>query len=142
VLAGGGAIDGIVVWLGDVAPRFGSDARPGGGGGFDGVAGAAARIDAEAGGGGAEGCEADGGSGGGCDGGMAATLPWLGGCAGPGMPISVFFISCDGRETGTFAPEPGGGGGTADVRGWLFFPRPSKISRSEPPLLSSDIRVS
>ena len=38
--------------------------------------------------------------------------------------------------------EVGGGGGVAAVRVALFFPRPSKISRSDPLLLSSDIRVS
>ena len=162
---------GTLVWLGELlvggctACRFGSEPRPGGGGGFDGCA---ARVEPD--------CGGDDGSGGGCDtrpdggpaegedgiadadvggvdGGIAGRLLPLGGWAGPGIPMSVFFMSpcayalaagaagiCD-AELG--APmDPGGGGGTADVRGELFLPRPSKMSRSEPLLLSSDIRVS
>jgi len=82
-------------------------------------------------------------------------LPWLGGCAGPGIPMSVRFMSAFGRALCEATAsgdaeldagfETGGGGGTfseAGVRGELFLPRPSKISRSEPLLLSSDIRVS
>lgn len=45
-----------------------------------------------------------------------------------------------GGATATFDTD--GGGGTVDVFTELFFPRPSKISRSEPPLFSFDIRVS
>jgi len=77
-------------------------------------------------------------------GGTAGRLPWLGGCAGPGIPMRVRFMSAPGGggAAGTCEAEPGGGGGAADVRPTLFLPRPSKISRSEPLLLSSDIRVS
>jgi hypothetical protein len=101
-------------------------------------AGCAARIAPDAGG-------DEGRAGGICDcddGWIAGSEDWLGGCAGPGIPKRVFFIS--GFATPIWEPEPGGGGGTAaGVRAELFFPRPSKISRSEPPpLLSSDIRVS
>jgi hypothetical protein len=93
---------------------------------------------------GAGGCEAGSA---GIDGGIEGGWLWLGGCAGPGIPISVRFISERAAfcAVGTFDAEAGGGGGaagTADVRPVLFLPRPSKISRSEPLLLSSDIRVS
>jgi hypothetical protein len=141
-------------WLaGDVAARFGSEPRPGGGGGFD-AAGAggcetdAARIDADADGvaGGADGRGggADGRPEGGAAGWMAGSDDWLGvDCAGPGIPMRVFFSSAPGFAA-TCAPDPGGGGGTADVLpdAGPFLPRPSKMSRSEPPFLSSDIRVS
>lgn len=183
VLAGGGTWLGAFCvplgdaaampdWLGEPDPgtawRFGSDARPGGGGGLEGVGGAdgvAARIDPDCGGddgsGGGddtrpEGGPAAGGAGGrasteddepeddGDAGGIAASPLWLGGCAGPGIPMSVFFMSPAGMATGICGAEadPGGGGGAADVRAELFLPRPSKMSRSEPLLLSSDIRVS
>ena len=39
-------------------------------------------------------------------------------------------------------PDPGGAGGAAGDRSEFFLPRPSKMSRSDPPLFSSDIRVS
>lgn len=149
--------------------RFGSEPRPGGGGGLladgaaDGVAdGAAAGIDPDGGsGGGRDGLGADGaaaavivpdervdwsvgGSGGGAEGvdpdggagGGAATG------AGPGIPRSVFFTSSGaGRADET---EPGGGGGAfTGCTEAVFFPRPSKMSRSDPPfLLSFDIRDS
>jgi hypothetical protein len=167
-------------WLGGppcTAWRFGSEPRPGGGGGFDGVGaadGAAARIDpdcgAEEGSGGGDDTRPDGGPllgrAGGADGrastraslaraslapdddgdtgGISGRLLWLGGCAGPGIPMSVFFMSATGFAAGIWGAEadPGGGGGAADVRPVLFLPRPSKMSRSEPLLLSSDIRVS
>jgi hypothetical protein len=80
----------------------------------------------------------------GCDDGEGDGAP----CAGPGIPIRVFLVSAGGGITGAvaascaLADDPGGGGGAAAVRGVLFFPRPSKMSRSEPLLLSSDIRVS
>ena len=158
-----------------VAPRFGSALRPGGGGGFDGGAdGEAARIAPDAGGsgggaeilppdaGGDEPIEPEGRDDGedvfpvGCpvvamgEGFIAGKLPWLGGCAGPGIPINVFFVSSAGGMKGTAGAaamcelDPGGGGGAAaaGVAGVLFFPSPSKMSRSEPLLLSSDIRVS
>jgi hypothetical protein len=143
--AGGGALltraAGVVLLLGSgggcdgVELRFGNDPLPGGGGGFDGAGcdAEAARIEPD--GGGADGAGPDAG----IDGTDGA---WLGGWAGPGIPINVFFMSGPLGRAATCAPEPGGGGGVADVRAWLFFPRPSKISRSEPPLLSSDIRVS
>ncbi|MBX3192429.1 MAG: hypothetical protein KF819_35890 [Labilithrix sp.] len=139
---------GMPGWLpleGCVPARFGSDPRPGGGGGFDGEAAGvdteAARIDAEGGAGGADGLTDGGAAGIAPDtGGAPGTPLWL---AGSGNPTSVFFIpSFAFGAAGTCELDPGGGGGTADVRVELFFPRPSKISRSEPPLLSSDIRVS
>lgn len=160
--AGGAASIGGLLF---VAARFGSDPRPGGGGGGllarspgltariapepggadgDGVVGAGggaatiapvAELDGRVGGpdaGSGGGCDADAGSGGGALG------------AGPGIPRSVFFASrAAGRDAGTCAEEPGGGGGAAAERS-DFFPRPSKMSRSDPPplLLSFDIRVS
>ena len=68
--------------------------------------------------------------------GAGLTLPLVA-LGAPGGPETG---SCDAELEAPF--EFGGGGGTADVRGTLFFPRPSKMSRSEPLLLSSDIRVS
>lgn len=124
------------------------------------VAGAAAFIDPDAGGrgGGALGLAAgidgrdacaatSGGSGGGTDAGGAGIAPGSVGAepgAGPGIPSSVRFMSFWGFVA-TCEPEPGGGGGAAAplwLVGPLFFPRPSKMSRSDPPLFSSDIRVS
>jgi hypothetical protein len=126
-------------WLaGPWPPMFGSDPRPGGGGGLLGDGAGddwlAARI------------VPLGGMGGGRDGG-AGSLPGSVGCvgAGFGIPSNVFFIamSLAVRGAATCWPEPGGGGGAAaGFRSEFFFPRPSKISRSDPPLLSSDIRVS
>ena len=103
----------------------------------------------------------DGGSGGGADGrpagggaegslgSLVVLAPGSVGAvdAGPGMPISVFFASSiapcpDWMAAAMCDPEPGGGGGAAGFRSEFFFPRPSKISRSDPPLFSSDIRVS
>ena len=166
---------GMFDWLGDCGgcvTTFGSEPRPGGGGGFDGVAGgafdgdarastptAAARKAAAAAPRCAAGGRPRGGAGGGRrpdapartrtassaePGGVAGMAPWLGGCAGPGMPISVLFMSAGRLAAATFGGggRRGGGGGAADVRAALFLPRPSKISRSEPLLLSSDIRVS
>ena len=133
--------------------RLGSVERPGGGSG---------RADVDAGR-----IDAGGGSGGGpedgpCDGGAdVADVAWVGGAgtgagagtgeadvvAGAGIPMSVRFIS--GRAgmfpeaaAARLAAAPGGGGGAAGMRAELFLPRPSKISRSEPLFLSSDIRVS
>jgi hypothetical protein len=140
-------------WLeGCVAARFGSEPRPGGGGGLlgDDGAGCTARIEPDGGGAG----RAEGGAG------MLGSLPSEGEVgAGPGIPSSVFFMSAAGLLA-TCAPEPGGGGGApgdpacgvkpgvpacgvrAGFRSEFFLPRPSKISRSDPPLFSSDIRVS
>ena len=155
VLAGGGAwlctfcvvlgaCDGEVIaagmfdWLGELAwaegwvTMFGKEPRPGGGGGFDGVAaggfeGVATRIEPDCGGfdgsgGGAEtrpeggpaegaddaaaaiaGADADGvvGGAGGADG----VALWLGGWAGPGIPISVFFMSTSGFAASTFGAD-------------------------------------
>jgi len=135
--------------------RFGSDPRPGGGGGglLTTEPDVGAGIDA------GPAAATDGGSGGGCDacaggaawlGGGAGGAAWLGGGAGGadaglGIPSSVFFASAGkgaGREA-TCDDDPGGGGGAAGERSDDFFPRPSKISRSDPPpLLSFDIRVS
>jgi len=176
VLAGGGMVGTFWVAVGPadaggaasiggllfVAARFGSEPRPGGGGGGllacepGADEGPAARVDPEtgegvdagAGAGAAAMPEVDGwvagagaddvgGSGGGwdgCDGGLDA---------GPGIPSSVFFASSDTGRAATFDDDPGGGGGAAGERSDDFFPRPSKISRSDPPpLLSFDIRVS
>jgi hypothetical protein len=112
-----GLTAGMFDWLGELlvgpctAWRFGNEPRPGGGGGLEAVGGGAdgwtARIEPD--------CGADEGSGGGCEtrpdggpaggdadmggadmggaGGIAGRLPPLGGCAGPGIPISVFFMS-------------------------------------------------
>lgn len=177
-LVAGGMFDG----LGDpvCATRFGSDPRPGGGGGFDGDAAGALEAEAtriapdcggeDGSGGGAEMRPPDGGPAAGGDegaaamagadaegvvggGGGAAGMPEpLGAWAGPGIPMSVFFMSTTGLAgagavagvTARFGADAdwGGGGGAAAVRGVLFLPRPSKMSRSEPLLLSSDIRVS
>lgn len=150
-------------WLDDEGPwRFGSDARPGGGGGFEGDDDVgAARTAPEVGavdgsGGGTETRPPDaGGDDGIADadvglGGIEGVLLAFGGGGGIGSPVNVFFVS-KGAGTGAVATpdavegvavDPGGGGGAADVRPELFFPRPSKMSRSEPLLLSSDIRVS
>jgi hypothetical protein len=67
--------------------------------------------------------------------------------AGPGMPISVFFPSIRiDPDDGWLGEDPGGGGGggaAAVVLSADFFPSPSKMSRSDPPPLSSlDIRFS
>jgi hypothetical protein len=107
--------------------------------------GAAARIAPEAGG-------ADGGRDSGMlcddDGCVAGSEDALGGFAGPAIPSSVLFRSVGFWPTApaTCALDPGGGGGTAALPPAVFFPRPSKMSRSDPPpmppLLSSDIRVS
>ena len=81
--------------------RFGSEARPGGGGGFDGEEGGemdpdgdAARSepdwDGSGGGDDTRPCETGGGGGTDADDG---SVPWLGGCAGPGIPTRVRFIS-------------------------------------------------
>jgi hypothetical protein len=156
-----GDVDGLALaagmfdWLVDEG-MFGSEPRPGGGGGLltgppcD--AGFTARIDdCEVGpAGGADacwpdgGCDAEAGSGGGTERGGAGIAASLCGMGLGATPISVFFRPSPGFTfAATCEPEPGGGGGTADVFGELFFPRPSKMSRSElPPLLSSDIRVS
>jgi hypothetical protein len=157
--------------------RFGSDPRPGGGGGFEADGGADAvgeRIDPEGGpddgsGGGTEtrpgeleagpgptadaetggARDADGavGGAGGAEGvaGAEGALLGVDDGAGPGIPMSVFFMSATGGFTTAICgaeAELGGGGGAADVRPVLFLPRPSKMSRSEPLLFSSDIRVS
>lgn len=152
VLGGGGATDatlciplgwpdaGAAAWIGGelfVSARFGSASRPGGGGGL--LAGGAARIDPDAGGWEAAGIPALDGR---VDGAGGATgVAW--GVAGPGMPSSVRFASNPGGVAGMFDDEPGGGGGAAAERSELFFPRPSKMSRSDPPpLLSFDIRDS
>jgi hypothetical protein len=155
VLAGGGTGGGALVrcvalggldwvtaaaacggWLaGETPATFGSEPRPGGGGGLLGdAAGEAARIVPLGGMGGREG-------------GAVGSLPGSVGCvgAGLGMPSSVFFMakSLPPRGAAMCWPDPGGGGGAAaGFRSEFFFPRPSKMSRSDPPLLSSDIRVS
>jgi hypothetical protein len=161
---GGGTFE---LALGASAPPFdgmlGSDPRPGGGGGLLGVAariepdgggfealgsgsgggfdaggggaGAAAPIEpdgrAEGGGGRGGGCEADGGAVGG------------GVTAGPGIPSSVFFASSGAERApgggGAFDVDAGGGGGAPGERSADFFPRPSKMSRSEPFFVSFDI---
>jgi hypothetical protein len=63
--------------------------------------------------------------------------------AGLLMPSSVVFIPLSiprsvGGGGGT-DPDVGGGGGVCDVRVALFFPSPSKTSRSDPPLLFTAI---
>src|SRR5205814_4019169 len=102
-------------------------------GGWEG--GEAARIDADG-----------GGAGGGGAGGTAGSEDSLGGgkAAGPARPRSVFLRARPSPcFAATCAPEPGGAGGAFGAWTELFFPRPSKISRSDPPpLFSSDIRVS
>ncbi|OJY31145.1 MAG: hypothetical protein BGO98_45545 [Myxococcales bacterium 68-20] len=145
VLAAGGGTDGGFCEPGGagmlpasfVAAMFGSEPRPGGGGGLLAgtepmglVAGPAERAD----GGGGSGCEDAGGGIGAVD------------VAGLGIPSSVFFAS-SGWVADTCADEAGGGGGAAAAAGErsaVFFPRPSKMSRSDPPplLVSFDIRVS
>jgi hypothetical protein len=65
--------------------------------------------------------------------------------AGLGIPRSVRRASGAGSAACRREADPGGAGGAEGVeRSLVFFPRPSKISRSDPPLLfvSLDIRVS
>jgi hypothetical protein len=119
------------------AARIDPDGGAGGGGALAAVAGTLLRWAFAA---------SSGGSGGGIDGGAGGAggtgTDGLEPRAGPGIPRRVRFMSIAGFAA-TCDPEPGGGGGTgALVLGVLFFPRPSKMSRSEPPLFSSDIRVS
>lgn len=187
-LIGGGADGGFCVPGGAgmpaasfVAAMFGSDARPGGGGGLlteAEPAGRDAEVTARADGGGGSGGSdvvGDGNEGAavvavGADGGNEDTVGSAdtvgaedaeggdavgiedaeggGGTADVGSlgsPSSVFFASIGGWAV-TCADEAGGGGGavTAGERSAAFFPRPSKMSRSDPPpfLVSFDIRVS
>jgi hypothetical protein len=95
----------------------------------------AARIGPDGGGGGLYGMEADA---------WPLELVEVDTDAGSGIPTSVFLASMgDMRAAGRCELEPGGGGGAAAGLS-DFFPRPSKMSRSDPPprLLSFDIRVS
>ena len=129
---------GMFDWLdacGDTCvTTFGSEPRPGGGGGFDGEAGGAfdrdaTRIDPDCGGddgsgGGAEMRPPEGGPAGGEEGaagipdadadgvvggagGIAGMAPWLGGWAGPGIPIRVLFMSMTGFAAARFGAEAG-----------------------------------
>ena len=129
--------------------RFGSDPRPGGGGGLL-AGGGALRMDPE--GGGDDGWAEDGTPLAGPtetgrvtgDDGIDGSRSDCG--VGSGIPRSVFFASIGTvRAARTCAEDPGGAGGAA-AGGFseVFFPRPSKMSRSDPPprLLSFDIRVS
>ena len=108
-------------WLdGPDAERFGSEPRPGGGGGLlgdedgpEGVDGDTARIVPEGGAGGFDGGGFDAGEDCVCG---AASLPRFGVVgAGFGIPRSVFFISPIGFAA-TCWPDPGGGGGASGLR--------------------------
>lgn len=150
-----GLADAAAASVGCGSPRFGKEPRPGGGGGSL----LAVRMEPE-GGGGTDGGTArrpvaegvvGGGNGGGADlGGVAIKGSELNGGrdAGPGIPSRVLFASVGTARGWTLTcvlEEPGGAGGAVGERSEVFFPRPSKMSRSEPPLpllLSFDIPLS
>lgn len=159
VLAGGGTNGTFCVDIGTegdatstggllfVDARLGNEPRPGGGGGLlvcdmrDGVEGGGSAPEPTGGGRPCDVCGAcEGGGGGGAN---AACEGEGGGAGSAAIPICVFLASSGGGREARCADDPAGGGGAAGERSEDVFPRPSKISRSDPPpLLSFDIRFS